>query len=95
MGLAVEETDERVHIRVTDRGPGIPEAQLPFIFERFYRGSEARTGEGIGIGLSIVREIAELHHGQVDVHSTVMKETVFTLTLPGRGWPRKKRASSF
>lgn len=95
LGLAVEETDERVHIRVTDRGPGIPEAQLPFIFERFYRGSEARTGEGIGIGLSIVREIAELHHGQVDVHSTVMKETVFTLTLPGRGWPRKKRASSF
>jgi len=82
LGLALEEAADEVLIRIADRGPGIPEAQIPFIFERFYRGSAAREGEGIGIGLSIVREIAELHHGKVDVHSAVNGFTEFTFALP-------------
>lgn len=84
LGLALEEAEEEVHIRIADRGPGIPKEQIPFIFERFYRGSVARKGEGIGIGLSIVREIAELHRGKVDVHSAINEITVFTFTLPNR-----------
>lgn len=95
LGLAVEETGKEVHIRIADRGPGILEAQIPLLFERFYRGSAARQGEGIGIGLSIVREIAELHHGEVDVHSVANENTVFTLTLPAGTELREKHASSF
>lgn len=71
-----------MRIRIIDRGPGIPKEQIPFIFERFYRGSAAREGEGMGIGLSIVQEIAAAHHGTVDVHSVTNEKTVFSMTIP-------------
>jgi len=53
------------HIEVRDRGPGIPEGELPFVFDRFYRSPSARTQPGNGIGLAIVKRVAELHGGDV------------------------------
>ncbi len=82
LGVSLEKDEHGVHVRITDHGPGIPEDQIMHIFERFYRGSAARNGEGMGIGLSIVREIAVAHHGMVDVHSAQNEKTIFTFTLP-------------
>jgi two-component system sensor histidine kinase MprB len=50
---------------VTDEGPGIPAADLPFVFDRFYRSTEARSMPGSGLGLAIVRQVVETHGGQV------------------------------
>ena len=81
--------DGTVHVRlaegtltVADEGPGIDPADLPHIFDRFYRSSEARTLPGSGLGLSIVKRAAERHGGTVDVESTPGEGTTFTLTLP-------------
>ncbi|WP_332661916.1 sensor histidine kinase [Aeromicrobium sp.] len=78
-----------VHVRlaggeltVTDEGPGIDPADLPHIFDRFYRSSEARTLPGSGLGLSIVKRAAERHGGTVDVESPGGGGTTFTLVLP-------------
>ena len=69
---------------VTDHGPGIPAAEREKIFERFYRlGSELRREtQGVGIGLSIVKHIAEAHGGRVTVESEVGKGSRFTIELP-------------
>jgi two-component system sensor histidine kinase BaeS len=67
-----------VRIEVGDTGCGIKDSDLPFIFERFYRGSIG----GLGIGLTIVKELAEAHGGKINVESTYGKGAVFTLTLP-------------
>lgn len=87
LGITLEKDADELYIRIIDHGPGIPEEQIPHLFERFYRGSAARKGEGMGIGLSIVRDIAEAHHGKIEVHSVLEVETVFTLTLPRRDCP--------
>jgi two-component system, OmpR family, sensor histidine kinase MprB len=63
-GRAGVATDE-VCFSVQDEGPGIPEADLPFVFDRFYRSTEARSMPGSGLGLSIVRQIAGIHGGRV------------------------------
>ncbi len=67
---------------VRDTGPGIPPEDLPHIFERFYRADRSRQRTGFGLGLSIVRWIAELHQGKVTVDSTLGQGTTFTLWLP-------------
>jgi signal transduction histidine kinase len=71
-------------ITVSDHGAGIPAADLPHIFEPFYRGSEAVAGQvhGNGLGLSLVRRIALAHGGRVAVSSKPHVGTTFTLTLP-------------
>ncbi len=53
-------------VEVSDQGPGIPAADLPYIFERFYRSAQARALPGSGLGLAIVRRIAEMHDGTVE-----------------------------
>lgn len=60
----IEIVVEGNRIEVHDRGSGIPEADLPYIFDRFFRSSEARTRPGNGIGLAIVKRVAELHGGE-------------------------------
>ena len=74
----------RVELVVRDTGMGIPAAELPRLFERFYRvsGSNSRTHEGSGIGLSLVQELVKLHGGTVDVSSTIEQGTTFTVTIP-------------
>jgi len=76
---------EGVAIAVTDRGYGIPEADLPRIFEKFYRVPRVEDAgvPGTGLGLALVREIAELHGGSVTVESRVNEGSTFTLRIPG------------
>jgi len=68
-------------ISVSDNGPGIPPEEQAHIFDRFYRGSERRTG-GTGLGLSIAKSLVELHGGQLWVESEVGKGSTFHFTLP-------------
>lgn len=68
---------------VSDAGPGIPEGELPKIFDRFYQSDSAmdRSYEGSGIGLSLVKELAVLHGGNVTVESNVETGSIFTVSL--------------
>lgn len=70
-------------LRVSDTGPGIGEAHVGHIFERFYRADQARSGkEHFGLGLSIAEELAGLHHGILRVAETGKGGTTFELKLP-------------
>ncbi|MFA6355544.1 MAG: ATP-binding protein [Candidatus Omnitrophota bacterium] len=73
-----------VRIEVSDTGAGIPEADMPRIFERFYRVDKARSRElgGTGLGLSIVKHIVQAHGGQVSVKSAPEKGSTFSFTIP-------------
>lgn len=75
-----------INLSVSDHGPGIPTAEQERIFERFYRlGSELRREtQGIGIGLSIVKHIAEAHGGRVTVESEPGQGSRFTIVLPAK-----------
>jgi two-component system, OmpR family, sensor histidine kinase MprB len=68
-------------LTVTDQGPGIPAADLPHVFDRFYRSPAARALPGSGLGLAIVRQIAESHGGHVSAHPHT-PGTQIRLTLP-------------
>lgn len=70
-------------LRVRDQGPGIATADLPHVFERFYRSSESRSMPGSGLGLSIVASIAERHGGQAGARNHRDGGAVMTLRLPG------------
>ncbi len=74
-----------VEISVRNSGPAIPEHEQARLFERFYRGSEAHGIPGTGIGLAIVRQIAEAHGGTLSVTSTAAEGTVFRMSLPREG----------
>ena len=65
---------------VRDYGQGIPEAELPFVKEKFYKGSSKQRGSGIG--LAVTEEIVTLHGGTIDIASTVGEGTTVTVTLP-------------
>jgi signal transduction histidine kinase len=67
---------------VRDRGVGIPAAELPFIFERYRRGSLGRKEEGSGLGLFIVKSVIEGHGGSIWVESTPGKGSTFSFSLP-------------
>jgi two-component system phosphate regulon sensor histidine kinase PhoR len=77
-------TAESVTVEVTDTGLGIPEEDLPHIFNAFYRvrHSEQEDVEGSGLGLSIVKTIVEQHDGRVDVKSEPGKGSTFRVILP-------------
>jgi two-component system OmpR family sensor kinase len=76
------EDGSMVVVEVADTGPGIPEEELPHVWEELYRGQGARGIPGSGLGLALVRAIAERHNGQVNLRSRTGQGTVFTLKLP-------------
>ena len=82
--VAARRTDGLIAITLADRGPGVPEADLPRIFERFYRVDRSRTRDpgGTGLGLSIVRHLVELHGGRVSAANRPGGGAVFTVRLP-------------
>jgi two-component system sensor histidine kinase MprB len=80
-GAPIEVTVREGEVVVADRGPGISEADLPRIFDRFYRAAAARSKPGAGLGLAIVREAAEAHGGQATAESGA-DGARFKLTLP-------------
>jgi two-component system sensor histidine kinase VicK len=73
-----------IEIAVTDTGPGIPPEDLEHVFERFYQVDKSRAGKnrGIGLGLTIAKQIVEAHGGKIFVESVVGLGTRFTVTLP-------------
>lgn len=75
---------DRVELRVTDTGTGIPKQELPRIFERFHRiqGAQGRSFEGSGIGLSLVHELTRLHGGSVRVESEAGSGSTFIVSIP-------------
>jgi signal transduction histidine kinase/FixJ family two-component response regulator len=84
VGGALEQN--QIILQVADSGIGIPSLDLPYIFDRFYRASNA-SGEmvGTGLGLAIVKSIVDGHQGRIWVDSTVGKGTTFTIVLPLNG----------
>jgi two-component system, OmpR family, sensor kinase len=86
VSVYLRKVGEQAQVVVNDTGPGIPEKDLPHIFERFYRGSKSRTrtqdGGGFGLGLSIAYWIIENHGGRIEVISSEGKGSTFCVWLP-------------
>ncbi|NRQ99304.1 HAMP domain-containing protein [Bacillus velezensis] len=82
--IAAQIVKDGLKIDIKDSGSGIPEEDLPFIFERFYKADKARTRgrAGTGLGLAIVKNIVEAHGGSIAVHSSIDKGTTFTFYIP-------------
>ncbi len=85
--VTLEEAGNQICLQVSDDGIGIAEEHLPKIFDRFYQVDSARTADdtaeaGAGLGLAMVREITQMHGGQVTVESTPGEGTTFTVTIP-------------
>jgi signal transduction histidine kinase len=88
VGVEVRERDGWAELAVSDTGIGIPEDELPLIFERFHRSEEARSrGRGSGLGLAIARQIAEAHGGQIQASSRPGRGSTFMLRIPKEGPP--------
>ena len=88
--VSVSAEDGKVILEVMDTGMGIPQRDLPRVFERFYRVDRARSREtgGTGLGLAIVRHVAENHGGEVTVQSELSAGSTFVVRLPVADAPR-------
>jgi signal transduction histidine kinase len=84
--VSVSQSKNIVKIEVKDKGMGIPEKEIPHLFERFYRvdGARSRTTGGVGLGLSIAKRIVDLHEGKIDVFSLPNLGTTITLQFKQR-----------
>ncbi len=84
ISVELQWASERVDLIVRDTGVGIPDTELPHLFERFHRvkGTQGRSIEGSGIGLSLVQELVKLHQGTIDVASVEGVGTSFTISIP-------------
>ena len=78
---AVTHTEDSIVITVRDYGPGVPEAELPFVKQKFYKGSSKARGSGIG--LAVCEEIIRLHEGSFEIDNAEGGGCVVTITLPG------------
>lgn len=83
--LSAWATESHVYLSLRDTGSGITAEELPFVFDRFYRGDKARQrtdSTSSGLGLAIAKAIVEAHDGTIQVESTLGKGTTFLLALP-------------
>ena len=82
--LILKRNGEFVELNIRDTGVGIPQDQLPRVFERFHRveNVHARNSEGTGIGLALVQELVKLHSGSVEVESKLGLGSSFRVTIP-------------
>ncbi|WP_346216324.1 ATP-binding protein [Caldifermentibacillus hisashii] len=82
--IIVKDSEKGLQVEVSDNGSGIPEEDLPFVFERFYKADKARTRgrSGTGLGLAIVKNIIDAHQGTIYVKSKIGQGTTFVFVLP-------------
>lgn len=73
--------EQKIIFQIQDRGIGIPQSDLPRLFEPFYRGSNAGEAKGRGLGLAIVKNLVEIQNGTIDVVSEIGIGTTFTITM--------------
>jgi signal transduction histidine kinase len=83
VAVKIAEVDGDLEVQVCDDGVGIPGADLPFVFKRFYRveGHRSKQVKGTGLGLSIVKRAVEAHQGSISLRSQPGIETVFTIRI--------------
>ncbi|MCK4576976.1 ATP-binding protein, partial [candidate division WOR-3 bacterium] len=82
-GLVLRDSNWNFEIIIKDTGIGISESELPFIFEKFYRvEKKIHTISGFGLGLTIVKDIIEMHGGNIAIESKIDKGTIVTVQLP-------------
>lgn len=84
--VSVTEVDRQAVILIRDNGVGISDDDLPHIFERFHRIDTTHKTEGTGIGLSLTKELVEIHRGTITIESAVGEGTTFTVRLPLQGY---------
>ncbi len=84
IGVSLTQLSDHVELRVSDTGVGIPEEELPRLFDRFHRieNTRSRTHEGSGIGLALVQELVKLHGGSIRVLSKLGLGTTFIVSIP-------------
>ena len=82
--VSVTEDKESANVRISDTGIGIPSEKIPRIFDRFYQvdGSHTREQQGAGIGLSLTKELIEVHKAKIDVESTEGRGSAFVVRIP-------------
>ncbi|MFH0813070.1 MAG: ATP-binding protein [Pseudomonadota bacterium] len=80
--VSVISDDEKIAIAFSDTGIGIPEVDLPHIFNRFYRCDQSRSRAGVGLGLSLAKAVAQAHGGEITVTSCPEKGSTFRIILP-------------
>jgi signal transduction histidine kinase len=80
--ITVKSGSDNVLVKVANNGHTIPSGQLPYVFERLYKGDTARSDKGSGLGLSITKELVTAQHGEISVSSIPGEDTVFSILLP-------------
>jgi two-component system sensor histidine kinase CiaH len=85
IAVTLKKTDSQTVLAITDHGIGIKASELPYVFDRFYRGSSAtrHSATGHGLGLAIAKQIVDAHGGAITATSAPGKPTIFTVALPG------------
>ena len=82
INLDADIVDNTVRLRISDNGPGIDAADLPHIFEMFYRGSSSRREQGMGLGLAVAKWVADCHGWSISASSEKGQGVCFTITIP-------------
>ena len=82
--IFVESLPDSIVIRVSDNGIGIPDDEQELVFDRFRKGSNATASQGVGLGLSLVRDVIDLHGGRVILDSHLGEGTTVSLYIPRR-----------